>query len=221
MKRQFLNTPAILVTQHILKGEDQLAREKPQVASTFSPNHYGLTLPPFDKCMQDHGDIFAKLLVTHDRQLRRYISILLLNHDDVEEVLQRTAVVLWQKFTGYDHARDFLPWAKRFAYFEVLNFKKEHARSKLIYSEDVMQLLSDMQAQKSEELQQRQTALEVCLTKVSEEDRQLLDRRYNAATTVKAMADETGRTIKATYRRLDRIRAAIAECVDRQLASDS
>lgn len=220
MKQQFLNSPAILATQHILEGEHASAREKTREAPTFPPNHHGSNLPPFDKCMQDHGDIFARLLVTHDRQLRRYISMLLLQHDDVEEVLQRTAVILWQKFAAYDHSRDFLPWAKRFAYFEVLNFRKEHARSKLIYSEDVMQLLSDMQEEKSEELQQRQTALKKCLAKVSEGDRQLLDRRYNAATTVKAMADETGRTIKATYRRLDRIRAAIAECVDRHVASN-
>ncbi|MEP3481173.1 MAG: sigma-70 family RNA polymerase sigma factor [Fuerstiella sp.] len=171
--------------------------------------------------MKDLGDLFARLLVTHDRQLRRYIAMLLLQHDDVEEVLQRTAVVLWKKFEDYDPERDFLPWATRFAYFEVLNFRKEHARSKLVYTEDVMQQLTDMRERYSDELQKRQAALQDCLAKVSDGDRQLLDRRYDASASMKSLAAETGRTVKAIYRRLDRIRAAITECVDRHVASDS
>lgn len=186
------------------------------------PTYRSLTLPaifPTAESMNDPGDIFARLLVTHDRQLRRYIAMLLLRHDDVEEVLQRTAVMLWQKFDQYDRDRDFLPWATRFAYFEVLNFRKEHARSKLVFTEDVMNLLTETRQQCSDELQQRGAALRHCLSKVSDEDRQLLDRRYNEASTMKSLAEETGRTIKAVYRRLDRIRAAITDCVDKQMAT--
>lgn len=43
--------------------------------------------------MKDLGDFFARFLVTHDRQLRRCIVMLLLQYDDVEEVLWHTAVV--------------------------------------------------------------------------------------------------------------------------------
>lgn len=168
--------------------------------------------------MKDRGDIFARLLVTHDRPLRRYIAMLLLRHDDIEEVLQRTAVVLWQKFEEYDQSRDFLPWATRVAYYEVLNLRKEHARSRLVYTEDVMQALTETREQCSEELQNRRTALQHCLTKISDGDRQLLHRRYGDSSTAKTLAEETGQTIKAVYRRMDRIRAAVTKCVDRQVA---
>lgn len=146
--------------------------------------------------------------------------MLLLRHDDIEEVLQRTAVVLWQKFEEYDQSRDFLPWATRVAYYEVLNLRKEHARSRLIYTEDVMQALTETREQCSQELQQRRAALQHCLTKISEDDRQLLHRRYSESSTAKSLAEETGQTIKAIYRRMDRVRAAIARCVDRQFATD-
>lgn len=169
--------------------------------------------------MNDSGENFARLLVTHDQHLRRYIAMLLPRRDDVEEVLQQTATVLWQKFGEYDQNRDFIPWATRFAYFEALNFRKEYARSRLIYTDDIMQLLTDTREEMSEELQRRQTALRTCLGKVPADDRALLERRYSDSSTMKMLAAETGRTVKSVYRRLDRIRAAIATCVDREIAT--
>lgn len=169
--------------------------------------------------MSDPGNQFAKLLVKHDRELRRYIAMLLPRQGDVEEVLQRTATILWEKFSAYDAERPFAPWAMRFAYFEVLNYRKEYARSRMIYSEDVIELLSDSYEQISDELVARRQAFRSCLSKVHAEDRVLLDRRYGDCFTVKALALETGRTAKSIYRRLDRIRDAIAACVDREIAS--
>jgi hypothetical protein len=43
----------------------------------------------------------------------------------------------------------------------------------------------------------------------------LLQRRYSDNATIKDLSDETGRTVKSLYRRLDRIRELVAACVDR------
>ena len=74
--------------------------------------------------MADPDKEFARLLTNHDRELRRYISLFVSRRDDVEEVLQQTAIMLWEKFAEYDPQREFLPWAIRFAYYEILNFRK-------------------------------------------------------------------------------------------------
>lgn len=166
--------------------------------------------------MPDFGNTFARLLVANDQQLRRYIHLFLHRHDDVEDVLQQTAVALWEKFEEFDQAREFLPWATRFAYFEVLSFRRDKARTRVFYSEDVMQAIEEAQVELTDELRQRREHLQECLSQLSEDDRILLQRRYADDTTIKAMSEETGRTVKSLYRRLDRVRQLVADCVDRK-----
>jgi RNA polymerase sigma-70 factor (ECF subfamily) len=168
--------------------------------------------------MGQPGNEFARLLVTHDRQILRYIMALVPRRDDAEEVLQRTAIVLWEKFSDYDQERDFLPWALRVAYYEVLNFRKEKARSRLVFSEEVVALLVQTRTEQQALLDQRRTALGYCLTELSVEDRTLLERRYTDAATIRALSEERGRTVKALYRRLDRIREMIMKCVEQRVA---
>lgn len=171
--------------------------------------------------MNEPGNEFAKLLVSHDRELRRYIAMFIPRRDCVEEILQQTAVMLWEKFGEFDREREFLPWATRFAYFEVLNFRKNQARNRLVFSDDVLAALEQTHNELESELQQRQVALRGCLEKLTASDRTLLARRYDDSSTIKSLAEETGRTVKTLYRRLDRIRESVAACVERKLVSDS
>ena len=168
--------------------------------------------------MTDPHSTFAELLVTHDRQILRYILLFIPQRADAEEVLQRTAVVLWEKFAEYDPTRDFLPWSLRFAYFEVLNYRKQQARSRLIFSEDVMKLLNDTRDEEESTLRLRRSALSHCLAQLRTIDRQLLERRYSDATSIKSLAEEHGRTAKSLYRRLDRLRESLIRCVEKHLA---
>jgi len=169
--------------------------------------------------MSDAPQRFAELLVRHDRELLRYILTLIPRRDDAEEVLQRTAVALWEKFNEYDPQREFVPWAVRFAYFEVLNFRKEQARNRLVFSEEVMALLKETHASERATLDRRRAALAQCLAALSSDDRSLLERRYADAATVRSLAEERGRTVKSLYRRLDRLRELITACVDRRVAA--
>jgi RNA polymerase sigma-70 factor (ECF subfamily) len=138
--------------------------------------------------------------------------------DDAEEILQRTAVTLWEKFSEYDQARPFMPWALRFAYFEALNFRKQMARDRLIFCEEILQALAESRETQAVLLSKQRAALSHCVTKLNSADRALLERRYNDAATIAALAEDVGRTVKSLYRRLDRIREALVRCVDRQLA---
>jgi len=159
------------------------------------------------------GADFARLLVQHDRAIFRYILTFVSRHGDAEEVLQRVATVLWEKFAEYDRARDFLPWAFRVAYFEVLNFRKERARNRHVFGEVVLEALAETREAQSPILEAQQQALQECLRKLSPDSAALLRRRYCDSETVAALAAETGKTAKSLYRRLDRLRDLIAECV--------
>lgn len=166
------------------------------------------------------GSDFAQLLVRHDRALLRYIMTFIPRRDDAEEVLQRAATVLWEKFNDYDRTREFLPWALSVAYFEVLNFRKELARSRLVFREEVLHALAESREEQEPVLVAQRKALGECLGQLDAEGRALLRRRYSDSATVASLAEETGRTAKSLYRRLDRLRELIAQCVERRLASE-
>ena len=167
------------------------------------------------------GGEFARLLVRHNRALFRYIMTFLPRPGDAEEVLQRAATVLWQKFDEYDRERDFLPWALRVTYFEVLNYRKEFARSRLVFRPDVMQLLDVTRAEEEPMLDAQRAALRECLTHLDDDGRMLLKRRYCDSETVASLAKELRRTAKSLYRRLDRLREQIANCVQQKVAAET
>jgi RNA polymerase sigma-70 factor (ECF subfamily) len=164
------------------------------------------------------GGLFATLMVRHDRRLLRYIRSLLPHRADAEEVLQRTAAVLWEHFAEYDPARDFFPWAVRFAYFEVLNHRKERARDRLVFREEVLAELAATRMEMDGLLDRRRDALHECLNQVVPKDLELLRRRYAAPETIAGLATDLGTTAKSLYRRLDRLRDRLAECVERRMA---
>jgi RNA polymerase sigma-70 factor (ECF subfamily) len=43
------------------------------------------------------------------------VSVLVPNLPDAEDIVQQTAVALWEKFDEYDPKLPFTPWACRFA----------------------------------------------------------------------------------------------------------
>lgn len=161
---------------------------------------------------------FVELIVRCERPLMRYIRTLVPNLVDAEEVWQATAILLWEKFGEYDHDREFLPWAQRFAYFEVLKFRRTRARDRMIFSENVLQSLAETHDSSREKLDQRSQALQKCLNQLIPRDLALLRTRYETETTINDLAQSLQTTAKTLYRRLDRIRDRLAQCVRRRVA---
>lgn len=171
-----------------------------------------------DSCRPPDGSLFATLMVRDDRRLLRYIRSLLPHRADAEEVLQRTAAVLWEHFAEFDTQREFFPWAVRFAYFEVLNHRKERARDRLFFRQEVLAELASTRQEMEDVLDHRREALLQCLNQLLPQDAELLRQRYATPETIAHLATELGATAKSLYRRLDRLRERLAHCVERRLA---
>lgn len=163
---------------------------------------------------------FSQLLLRHNQMLLRYIMTFVPRRTEAEEILQRAATALWEKFDEFDRTRDFLPWAYRFTYIEVLNYRKEQARSRLIFDVDVLNELKSTREQLEPTFELQRTALRDCLKLVNPESLQLLQRRYCDSESAGQLARETGQTVKALYRRLDRVRELVARCMHQKLAHE-
>src|SRR5512136_994157 len=58
---------------------------------------------------------FLSLFLRSEREVFRYVAALVPNVMDAEDIVQQTALALWEKFDAYDPAQPFTPWACRFA----------------------------------------------------------------------------------------------------------
>src|SRR4029079_6183337 len=58
---------------------------------------------------------FLSLFLRSEREIFRYVAALVPNVADAEDIVQQTALVLWEKFDAYDAGLPFTPWACRFA----------------------------------------------------------------------------------------------------------
>ena len=64
----------------------------------------------------------------------------------IGEVMQEAAVVLWRKFAELSAIEDFRRWAFGVAKFKALAFVRDRMRDRLVFDEDVMELLVSMRA---------------------------------------------------------------------------
>ncbi len=164
---------------------------------------------------------FAKLLASVQRKLFLYILSLIHQPVDAEDILQETNLVLWRKFDEFDPQTDFLRWACKVAYYEVLKFRSRRSKSEGLLSEEVLEVLAHDAGELLGQAERRREALAYCLQKLREPLRRLVLARYAPDATIQSAAHAVGKTVEAARRALHRARMFLLECIRRRLAADS
>ena len=159
-------------------------------------------------------EVFVQRFAHHEPDLRRFIHSLLPTWTAVDEVVQQSAIVIWRKFDQYDPDTNFMKWACVIARFEALAYRRKMARDRLVFREDILELMADEGAEEMESRQAEHEALESCLRKMPEKQRRLLTLAYTPGVKVTELAKEAGSTAAAFYMRLSRLRRGLAKCVE-------
>jgi RNA polymerase sigma-70 factor (ECF subfamily) len=169
---------------------------------------------------EDRPGEFVKLLTAHQRDLYAYINTLLVGDTATADVLQDTNLDLWKRLEDFDFSRPFLPWAYSFAHQRVMAYRKTRRRSRLVFSDHVVQLISDAYIRDLVSADTRLSALQSCLDKLEQSQRQLIKDRYMGRVSVKVLAARLGSTASQISARLYRIRRSLAKCVEMTLAAE-
>ena len=164
--------------------------------------------------MSDVGADFVRLWTQCQPQVRRYIGMLIPRSADADDVLQQTATRLWEKFQEYDPERPFVSWAIRFAYHEVLSWRQRQARSRLVFSEEVVAQLDATINDESSLLEMRRRALDGCLKKLTERERDLLLSRYSKHGFIQQEAKKSRISAHKLYYVIDKLRFQLLKCID-------
>ena len=157
-----------------------------------------------------------RLFVEHQLDVLRYVLAVVPNSSDAWDIVQETAVGLWRKMEEYDPTRPFLPWACRFASMEIRRFLRRADQQRRLLDEQVVEALLALQEERAAGLTARRAHLRECLEELPEAQRQLVRGYYWDEQDVDALANQSGRTAEAVYKALQRIRQALADCMNRK-----
>ena len=175
-----------------------------------------------DKLTDRDSDCFVRLLLKNEPSLRIYARMMLPRWDAIDDVIQEASAVMWRKFDTLDDPVNFLPWAKAVVRFEAFRYRRDKARDRLVFCEDVYDvLLGETTARKNPGGTERLDALRKCMSTMAENYQELLLAPYLGQGRVKQMAMASGRTANSLYKLLTRLRGKLIQCVESHLAKIS
>ena len=141
------------------------------------------------------------------------MAALVPNVADAEDIVQQTALVLWEKFAAYDPGLPFTPWACRFALNKTLQWLERRQRWQALLAGGLAEELALRREELRPELDLRLGHLEKCLRKLPEEQLALVEGYYYRRDGIDELAANSGRTVAATYKLLQRVRQALQTCI--------
>jgi RNA polymerase sigma-70 factor (ECF subfamily) len=167
---------------------------------------------------QDHANTheqFLTLFTANEPAIRAFVRRLVPTRQDAADVMQSVALVLWRKFDELDQRDSFRKWAFGVARFEVLVWRRDIARDRLVLSEEILEVVANESLAAESQLAAHRDALESCLDKLPAEHRTLVLAAYQPETRIQTLAASSGRTVAAFYQWLHRMRVRLLECTRR------
>lgn len=157
---------------------------------------------------------FLSLFLRSEREIFRYVAALVPSMTDAEDIVQQTALALWEKFHAYDPTQPFTPWACRFALNKARQWIERKQRWQALLDRGLAEELAQRRQELQPELERRLHHLERCVEQLPPDQRRLLQGYYYERTEIGALADRAGKSPAATYKSLQRIRHALQLCIE-------
>ncbi|VAX39532.1 hypothetical protein MNBD_PLANCTO02-1727 [hydrothermal vent metagenome] len=156
----------------------------------------------------------------HSRYIYAYLRTLVPNSEDADDVFQEVGITLWEKFDEFKRGTNFRAWACQIAYFKVLEHRRKTNHLPVLLSPVACQRLAETMNQRIGKTEKEFQALQGCLEKLREKDRELITSRYQPEGSPKQLASTKNVPVKRIYKSLSRIRNALHECIKRTLAEE-
>ena len=157
---------------------------------------------------------FIQLLTTHQSRLYAYALSLLGNRESAQEVMQETNIVMWRKADRFEIGTNFAAWMMKIAYYQVLEYRRKINRQALfVVDEDFLSALAEEVSESTARMEEQQMALQACLARLPERQRDMVRRRYSDGASIKAVAEQIGIAASAVKQTLFRARGKLIDCV--------
>lgn len=154
--------------------------------------------------------------------LNAYVVSMLGAHRHLaDDVMQETALFVWEHRSELPTVRNFDAWVFRTAYFKTLSLRRDLARRKeALIGDELFEKIAGAATESAGETEARLDALRSCVASVPADDRRLLDWRYRENRTLTEIAPLLKQTANALHQRICRVRRSLRNCVEAKLAAN-
>ncbi len=168
---------------------------------------------------QDRSDqrekLFFRLYMTHQKNIYAFILALARNCNDTDDIMQETMAVMWRKFDQFDPGTSFVGWGIEIARRQVMNFRNRNNHKTVQFSNKILEIIDQSATQRKPKLTNNIEILRNCLKKLPDNDRKLIQLRYDQELKIKSIAEYVGRPVQGLYKAMSRIHCALLHCVQR------
>jgi len=163
-----------------------------------------------------HREVFLKIFLKHSKLLFGFIIAMVPNRSDAEDILQETAMVLWNKFEDYEQGTNFYAWAKQVAKNKVYEYYK-HQKRFVLTDMQVLDAIQQVNDPVLDTLELRMAALTGCLNKLERRDILLVQARFQKHLSLKKLAEDNNQSVHTLYKRLAHVFALLRSCTQKTL----
>jgi len=165
---------------------------------------------------------FLKLWLKYEPSIYSRVFSLVPNWADADDLMQEVSLILWRRFDDFEPGSSFLAWALTVVRFQVLAFRKNRRAKRLRLSTKTVEKISEeIDAMEAERIVERREALDRCLGRLREKDRELLRLRYQPGSTTNEIARALGKTKAAVYKAISRVHSQLLNCVTFRMKASS
>jgi RNA polymerase sigma-70 factor (ECF subfamily) len=149
-----------------------------------------------------------------------FVHSMVRDYSTRDDLMQDIAIAVLESFDRYDSSQPFAAWAIGIARNHVrLYFRAVH-RSRLRFSDSILDLLSEEFAATDTREIHRLEHLQTCLDQLDGRAKELCRARYAEGQKPQQIADWLGGSPNGIAKALQRIRERLRECIDRQAQFD-
>ncbi|HVR83997.1 MAG TPA: sigma-70 family RNA polymerase sigma factor [Planctomycetota bacterium] len=168
----------------------------------------------------DRGGQFVRLFLQNQKRIHGLILALVPKGTDADDILQEASAVMWQKFAEFELGTNFAAWALRIARYQVMAYYTAQKRQRARLSDETLDAVVEKMAARPDREEARAVALDSCLAGLDRTDRDLLDQRYRSGATVEELARQSGKTVFAVYKALNRAHDRLLGCMRGRLSTE-
>ena len=162
---------------------------------------------------------FLRRFTVDQLRILTWIRTLIPDASHAADIFQETSLEMWRSFPTFRSDAPFLPWALGVARHQVLKYWREQKRDRHVFGEALLETLTRESLAMSDEWEVRRVALESCIARLSDRQRDLLRRFYGDQESAGSIAKAWGRSVHAVYKSLKVTRRALIECVTSRMGS--
>lgn len=148
-----------------------------------------------------------------------YITACIPNFQDVEDLVQETAVAVARNFHKYDPKRSFLAWVIVIARNKVLDHHRRRSSDRHLFDHDLLERFQPIVEEMEPEFENYRGYLRECMQRLMPRGKKLLELRYIRELSPSQIAEQVGVTRNTVNVTLYRVRELLRKCVETKLSA--